>query len=126
MTTSITFIPAEANFVQSSMQVYFQNRSAMITDVGRDLAGTILVKVRASMQDGIPINFEQPEVKLMQYLFTNLLQGHGKPNADLDWTYWVHFDPNTRQLITNVLNKLGETLAGVEGNQVPFDEPSSS
>ena len=54
-----------------------------------------------------PFALTQPEAKLMQYLYNNYLQGHGKPQGDIDWTYYIRFDGAAQQLIINVMRKIG-------------------
>lgn len=122
--TNVILRSEEASFIQSTIQTYNQNRGTTISLVEHNLCGTILDKVRSFIVTQIPISFEEPEVALMQYLYTKLIQMHGKPAGDLDYTYYQHYNTNTQQLVTNVLNKLGEGLASVEWVGPPYGHNS--
>lgn len=116
---SVTFTPAEAQFVQNTMFAYSQNQaianntdagsSTPITKVEREKALSIVGKVRGQITQAIPtpIAFTEAEAALMQYLYNNYIQVHGKPQGDLDWTYYIRLDDNSRQLVINVMRKIG-------------------
>ena len=116
---SVVFLPQEASFVESTMQAYSQNRAVGgETDQGAAVpvtrteiakANSILAKVRGQIQDPnvAPIAFTQDEAQLMQYLYNNYIQGHGKPQGDMDWTYYVRLRDGSTQLVINVLRKIG-------------------
>jgi|SRR5665213_1515743 len=116
---AVVFIPEEAQFVESTMRAYSQNQAAggetdngatvPITLGEKQKALDIISKVRTQIMDAnkSPIVFTPEEAALMQYLYNNYLQGHGKPQGDLDWTYWIRFDDSSRQLIINIMRKIG-------------------
>lgn len=119
---SVVFIPKEAQFVEKTMSEYSQNQALGHTsDAGstvpvntleRAISFSILQKVRSQLTNSAkpPISFTEQEAKLMQYLYTNYLTSHGKPQGDLDWTYWVRLSTNSQALVVNVLRKVGAIL----------------
>jgi hypothetical protein len=128
---SVTLLPAEAQFIESTIRAFSQNRAVGgETDQGAvvDITKTeiqksldILAKVRAHIQSQfqVPISFTQDEARLMQYLYNNYLQGHGKPQGDLDWTYYIRFDDNAQQLIINVMRKVGCNVSNLPPSTYP-------
>ena len=128
---SVIFLKEEAQFVQSTMQAYSQNlavggetdqgAAVPVTKYEQGLANSILSKVRPQISNprSGPISFTEPEAKLMVYLYINYVQGHGKPQGDLDWTYYIRFDTNTQALVQNVIYKLGSTANFVTGSIYP-------
>lgn len=128
---SVVFIPEEAAFVQSTMQAYSQNMAVggetdngaavPITRSERTKALDILAKVRSQIgsPNPTPISFTPDEAALMQYLYNNYLQGHGKPQGDLDWTYWIRFDTTSQQLIINVMRKIGCIIPNLPSGAYP-------
>jgi len=128
---SVVFIPEEAQFVQNTMFAFSQNQAvgntsdagsvAPITKSERDKALSILAKVRSQVADPAknPIVFTQDEALLMQYLYLKLIQTHGKPQGDLDWTYYIRFNDITMQLVVNVINKIGGRLDNFPSDTYP-------
>lgn len=128
---AVIFIPAEAQFVESTMRAFSQNRAVgsetdqgavvPITQVELDSALCILNKVRAQVQGEFktPIVFTQAEAQLMQYLYNRYLQGHGKPQGDIDWTYYTRFDDSAQQLIINVMRKVGCIVPNLPAGTYP-------
>lgn len=128
---SVIFLPAEAQFVESTMRAYSQNRAVGgETDQGAAVPVTksevhkaldILRKVREQMKSNFqtPISFTSEEAALMQYLYNNYLQGHGKPQGDIDWTYYIRFDDTSRQLIINVMRKVGCIISNLPPGTYP-------
>lgn len=128
---SVVFLPVEAQFVESTMQAYSQNMAVggetdqgaavPVTKLERTKALSILSKVRSQIMDAAkaPISFAPDEAALMQYLYNNYLQGHGKPQGDLDWTYWVRFDSQSTQLIINVMRKIGCIIPNLPSGTYP-------
>lgn len=134
---SVVFIPAEAQFVQSTMFAFSQNQaldnntdagsSSPVTTTERAKALSIVNKVRAQLTRSgsiqTPITFTEGEAKLMQYLYTNYLQCHGKPQGDLDWNYWVRLDTNSTQLLINVMRKIGCIVPNLPTGRYPAGFP---
>jgi len=128
---SVVFIPAEAQFVQNTMFAFSQNQAvANNTDAGsatpitkneRLKALDIVSKVRKQLTDPahLPIAFTEAEAQLMQRLYVQYIQVHGKPQGDLDWTYWIHFDDNARQLVINVIRKIGGIMPNMPTSTYP-------
>lgn len=127
---SVLFIPAELQFVESTMRAYSQNQAVGgTTDNGAAVsvnrseiqtALDILSKVRAQITEPtVAIKFTQPEAQLMQYLYNNYLQGHGKPQGDLDWTYYIRFSDSSAQLIINVMKKIGCNVSNLPASTYP-------
>jgi hypothetical protein len=128
---SVVFIREEAQFVESTMQAYSQNRAVggetdqgaavPVTKTEIQKANDILAKVRAQVQDPnkTPISFTQDEAALMQYLYNNYLQGHGKPQGDIDWTYYIRFSDSSQQLIINVMRKVGCIIPNLPAGTFP-------
>jgi hypothetical protein len=116
---SVIFTLTEAQFVESTMLAYSQNQAVggttdngaavPITQIEKQKGLDILSKVRVQIMDPSrsPITFTSDEAALMQYLYNNYLQGHGKPQGDLDWGYYIRFDTMATQLIINVMRKIG-------------------
>jgi hypothetical protein len=106
----VTLISEEANFIQVMLEQWSQIEGTVISDRERSMAKSIVKKVRNHIIShlSIPINFTEDETNMLQYLFTKYVQMHGKPAGDLDWTYFVHLIPRTRELIRGILNKIGE------------------
>lgn len=129
---SVIFRREEAQFVQNTMYYVSQNRAVGDeTDQGAvvpfskpelALANSILAKVRGQIgqaEPKTPISFTEAEAKLMCYLYINYVQGHGKPQGDLDWNYFIRFDTNTQALVQNVIHKLGSNVNFVTGQIYP-------
>lgn len=133
---SVVFISEEAQFVQSTMFSWSQNQAVggetdngavvPVTRAEIATANSILAKVRGQITDPskAPISFTKEEAQLMQYLYNKYLQGHGKPQGDLDWTYYIRFDTNTQQLIQNVLVKIGSSISISPGQIFPSSGPN--
>lgn len=133
---SVVFLPEEAQFVQATMFAWSQNQAVggetdngAVVPVTRGeiaTANSILAKVRSQIGDPskTPISFTEGEAQLMQYLYNKYLQGHGKPQGDLDWTFWIRFDTNSQQLIENVLRKVGSNIAISPGQIFPNAGPN--
>jgi hypothetical protein len=128
---SVVFIPAEAQFVQNTMFQFSQNQAVAnntdaggatpITQAERLKALDIVGKVRKQITDPThaPIAFTEAEAQLMQRLYVQYIQVHGKPQGDLDWTYWVHFDDSSRQLVINVIRKVGGLMPNLPASSYP-------
>lgn len=128
---SVTFLPAEAQFVESTMRAYSQNQAVggetdngaavPITGIEKQIALDILSKVRIQImdQEHAPLSFTSAEASLMQYLYNNYLQGHGKPQGDLDWNYYTRFDSIATQLIINVMRKIGCIVPNLPTGKYP-------
>lgn len=128
---SVVFIQAEAEFVQSTMFSYSQNQalggqsdSGSAVPVTRGeitTALSILSKVRKQLQDPNknPISFTESEAQLMTYLYIKYIAMHGKPQGDLDWTYWVRLDDSSRQIVINVIRKLGGNVSNLPATTYP-------
>src|SRR5271157_1073381 len=101
---SVTFLSQEAQFVANTMFAWSQNRAVgsetdqgavvPITKSERQKALDIVAKVNAQIKNASsgPIAFTQPEAQMMTYLYIKYIQTHGKPQGDLDWTYYIRFD----------------------------------
>ena len=127
---SVLFLHAEAQFVQNTMFAYSQNQAVAnntdaggatpITQIERDKALSIVAKVRKQISSPtIPISFTEAEAQLMQRLYIQYIQVHGKPQGDLDWTYWIHFDDSARQLVVNVIRKVGGIMPTFPASTYP-------
>lgn len=128
---SVIFLPAEAQFVESTMRAYSQNQAVggetdhgaavPITGIEKQIALDILSKVRIQIMGSgsNPISFTATEASLMQYLYNNYLQCHGKPQGDLDWNYYTRFDGAATQLLINVMRKIGCILPNLPTGRNP-------
>ena len=128
---SVTFLPAEAQFVLTTMISISQNQAVGgESDQGavvpfprseRQKALDIIAKVQpqATNPNSGPISFTQDEAKLMSYFYIQYIQTHGKPQGDLDWTYYIRFDQTTTQLIVNIIRKLGGNIANFPTQTYP-------
>ena len=113
---SIMFISDEANLIQSLLTPYSQVEGTANPDADRILCRSILMKVREQILSHftIPIILTESETNVLQQILTRYITLHGKPPGDLEATYWVRFDMTTRQLIVNILNRIGENLPLVQ------------
>ena len=128
---NVVFIKAEGEFVQSTMFSYSQNQAlggqsdsgsaVPVTRAEITKALSILSKVRKQLQDPAKasICFTEAEAKLMMYLYINYIAMHGKPQGDLDWTYWVRLDDSSRQIVINVIRKLGGVVPNLPATTYP-------
>lgn len=118
---SVIFTNKEARFVVNTIYSYSQNRAignpdfpgALVPFSAGDLeiSTSILAKTNLFIQNSSkPIIFTQAEAKLMQTLFFNYMQVHGKAQGDLEWTYYMKFDPSTQQLVVDTLRKIGARM----------------
>jgi hypothetical protein len=133
---AVIFTSQEAQFVESTMRAYSQNQAVGgETDNGAAVPITkgevqkaldILSKVRVQIVDPnrAPISFTSDEASLMQYLYNNYLQGHGKPQGDLDWTYYIRFDDISTQLIISVMRKVGCMVPDLPTSTYPLGRNS--
>ena len=133
---SVIFLPAEANFVQSTMFAFSQNQAVgsesdqgSVGPVSKPeivLALSILSKVRIQISQvvKVAIVFTEQAAQLMVYLYNKYLQCHGKPQGDLDWTYYIRFDTNTQALIQNTMVKLGSLPTIAPGQIFPASGPN--
>lgn len=113
---SVIFISDEANLIQSVITPYSQIEGHANADTDRIIARSILLKVREQILSHflLPINFTEQEIILLQQILTRYITTHGKPAGDIEATYWVRFDMTTRQLLANILNKVGENLGPIQ------------
>lgn len=128
---AVTFIPPEAQFIANVMQAYSQNRAlgsesdagsvGPVTQVEISLALSIVSKVNNQImqKDKRPISFTSEESYLMQRLFTTYIQTHGKPQGDIDWTYYIRLDSTSTQLVVNILRKLGSNIQNLPSLTYP-------
>jgi hypothetical protein len=128
---SVTFLPAEAQFVANTMFAWSQNQAVgsesdqgavvPITKSERQKALDIVAKVNKQISNASsgPISFTQPEAYMMTYLYIKYIQTHGKPQGDLDWTYYIRFDDTSNQLIVNIIRKLGGNVSNLPATTYP-------